>query len=171
MSSVPARVMGWFRDDADRAAAERAVAGHEIRCVTGPQLEERVVVEHVFHHGAHVVRRARSPGHRGGGYFAQPVAGVVGLQPGWIIEMVVGQVPEQRRERVAGGEMVGDDQRRDPRSLRVDRGTAELGARHAHAGEVLDRIGSGHVGEGVLGHDDVVEQPERERRTPTRTRR
>ena len=47
----------------------------------------------------------------------------------------------------------------------MHRRAAQLGARDPHAGEVLDRVGPGDVRERVLGHHDVVEQAERERRT------
>jgi hypothetical protein len=43
------------------------------------------------------------------------------------------------------------------------RGTTELLTRHDLTCELLDRLRAGHVRERVLRHDDVVEEPERER--------
>jgi hypothetical protein len=98
---------GLVRHDADRATAERSVTRHQIGRVPRSELQERVGVENVLDDHAHVVRRGRALRDDRGGEVARAVVRVVGLEQRRIGEVVVGQVPEQRRKRVAGCELVG----------------------------------------------------------------
>ena len=64
-------------DHAHGAPVETAEPGDEAGRVRGPQLEERVVIEHVVDDDPHVVGRRRTRRHRGRGARAVAVGGIV----------------------------------------------------------------------------------------------
>ena len=136
MSIVPALRHGC--DHADRPAVEGAVAGDDIRRVVRSQLEEAAAVEHILDHDAHVVRGVRAGRNGRGRRDAAPIAGIFGGAPGRIREVMVGQIPEDREQRGAGGKIVANDERRDTGVPGVQCGASQLGARHAHARELCD---------------------------------
>ena len=139
MSSVPARCCGWFATTPTVRPSSRASAVTRFGRMVGAQLEEAVGVDDVVDDVAHVVRRVRrvrAPPPRHACSRGRRVA--VGV-PRRVLEVVIGQVVEDRSE---AGERVGvvlDDEGSDaaaaararpapPRSHAVDGHAGERGA-------------------------------------------
>ena len=151
------------RDHSDGASAETREAGDEVRRVAGTQLEEAAVIDDVGDDVAHVVRGRRPVGQDRSGAGGVTVDGIVGEVPRRVVEMMVGQVVEDRRHRRQRVGVIVYDERGDAAAQLVDGRAPERGAAHGDARERAHRVGAGDVGERVAGHHDLVHEPEHER--------
>ena len=122
-------------------------------------LQEDAVVEHVLHHGPHVVRLVVRVGQER----VELLVGLVDLELDLVVEgqrvreVVLREVDEQRAHVVQRVVLVGGHVVRDARARVVRRRAAELLEADVLAGDRTDDVGAGdeHVGRAVDHHDEV----------------